>query len=129
MNTSLTDTINLADCRIVFFFPIKLIAPVAPPIPAPTPTPRIAPPPTIAIVPPAMPSPPAAIAPPPKYARQALVKAAPLNPAKFDPTKATAIGEANAPAVAIVTIATPAVIVIDVMAVLSTSFISRQTLS
>ena len=58
----------------------------APPTPAPTPIPRAAPPPTIVIVPPSIPAPPTAIAPPPRYARQALVNAAPLSPAKLDPT-------------------------------------------
>lgn len=63
---SLTETISLADCKMVFFFPINPAAPAIPPTPAPTPMPRAAPPPTIAIVPPAIPAPPTAIAPPPR---------------------------------------------------------------
>ena len=81
----------------------------------------------MAIVPPAIPAPPIAIAPPPRYARHALVNAAPLNPAKFEPTRATAIAGANAPAVATAAIVIPAAIAMDLIAVFKTSFNSLNT--
>ena len=109
---------------MVFFLPKSPAEPTAPPTPAPTPIPSAAPPPTIAIVPPSIPAPPAAIAPPPRYARQALVNAAPLSPAKFEPTNITAIEPAKAPAVATVTIAITAVMDSDVITVLRTSLSS-----
>ena len=128
-NISLTDTSSFADCIMVFFLLIKPAVPTAPPTPATTPSPSMAPPPTIAAVPPAIPNPPIATAPPPRYAKQALVRAAPLSPAKFEPTKATAIVGANTSAAAITTIAIPAVTVTDVNTVFRTSFNSRSTLS
>lgn len=57
----------------------------------------------------------------------ALVKAAPLNPAKFDPTRATAMAGAKAPAVIIAAMVIPAVIAKEVNAVFKTSFSSRIT--
>lgn len=72
-------------------------------------------------------SPASLTAPPPRYARQALVKSAPLSPVKFEITSATAMRPANTP-VAITTIAIPTDIDILFVAFFRTSFSSRITL-